>query len=203
MIARTFGILAIGAGALSGCGGSLDQVNKPGAGAVAGALIGATSTRGSSEEDQRLASGAGALIGYVIGSAATSPCRTTQSGVVIETNGQRSQSQQTAYRCTSEGAPAGARPPVFNLIANNEITPADVAVLLTEPQISELIDAADQTKITSIAHTTGVTVSELKNAAVDMATSGTTLIAILDGMNAHGIQFPAQTTKETNLRPAR
>ena len=115
MIAKKFGILAIGAASLSACSnGSLDQVNKPAAGAVAGALIGSALTQGSSDSDQRLASGAGALIGYVVGAAATSPCRTQQSGVVIETNGRRSQSQQTAYTCTRSGAPAGANPPVFN-----------------------------------------------------------------------------------------
>jgi len=182
-----------GAGAfLSGCSNSLNQVNKPAAGAAGGALLGAALTRGSSASDQRLASGAGALIGYVIGAAATSPCRTTQSGVVIETNGQRSQSQQTAYYCTSSGAPAGANPPVFNFIATGTTPPQDAMVQLTRGQITQFIEGSDSDAIAKIANQSGVTVPQLQEAAIDMATSGASLAFVLDSMNEHGITLPAQ-----------
>jgi hypothetical protein len=111
LVTRASGAFAI-AVSLSGCVSSGLPTNQTSAlGAASGLLI------ADARDSSALEATALVLVGSVIGQQFGNPCVTTQSGRVTETirNGRIStaQSQSTAYRCTTVGAPTSARSPSF------------------------------------------------------------------------------------------
>jgi hypothetical protein len=100
---------------------------------------------------------------FILGSIAASqygdPCVTRQSGRVTETsiNGRRgrSQSQTTAYNCTSRGAPSGAKPPVFMAFDGQE----PIAVL-TSVEFTQMFNS-NLDMITELAERYNITEEQL------------------------------------------